>query len=166
MRINPKLRDQNHILTLSLFVWFWIFHFFLDLSTLLHIAKLFWPILGCIFFFWFSCLWCGMYYNWQECLNGEFVRVGPNPKFSPVAGYHWYILFNFIHVQEICVIAMEIIIIVCPILRGLGWFAYVHISCSTWLGSMFLISIIALCRFDGDGYVASCFLIQILICFM
>ncbi|XP_050944194.1 carotenoid 9,10(9',10')-cleavage dioxygenase 1 isoform X2 [Cucumis melo] len=25
-----------------------------------------------------------------ECLNGEFVRVGPNPKFSPVAGYHWY----------------------------------------------------------------------------
>uniref|UniRef100_A0A161ZU45 carotenoid 9,10-dioxygenase n=1 Tax=Daucus carota subsp. sativus TaxID=79200 RepID=A0A161ZU45_DAUCS len=27
-----------------------------------------------------------------ECLNGEFVRVGPNPKFSPVAGYHWYVL--------------------------------------------------------------------------
>ncbi|KAF9592767.1 hypothetical protein IFM89_017337 [Coptis chinensis] len=25
-----------------------------------------------------------------ECLNGEFVRVGPNPKFTPVAGYHWY----------------------------------------------------------------------------
>ncbi|CAI0404655.1 unnamed protein product [Linum tenue] len=25
-----------------------------------------------------------------ECLNGEFVRVGPNPKFSPVAGYHWF----------------------------------------------------------------------------
>ncbi|KAB2594730.1 carotenoid 9-10-cleavage dioxygenase-like [Pyrus ussuriensis x Pyrus communis] len=23
-----------------------------------------------------------------ECLNGEFVRVGPNPKFAPVAGYH------------------------------------------------------------------------------
>ncbi|EEF44631.1 9-cis-epoxycarotenoid dioxygenase, putative [Ricinus communis] len=23
-----------------------------------------------------------------ECMNGEFVRVGPNPKFSPVAGYH------------------------------------------------------------------------------
>ncbi|XP_020965523.1 carotenoid 9,10(9',10')-cleavage dioxygenase 1 isoform X3 [Arachis ipaensis] len=23
-----------------------------------------------------------------DCLNGEFVRVGPNPKFSPVAGYH------------------------------------------------------------------------------
>ncbi|KAJ0439442.1 putative carotenoid oxygenase [Helianthus annuus] len=23
-----------------------------------------------------------------ECLNGEFVRVGPNPKFPPVAGYH------------------------------------------------------------------------------
>lgn len=25
-----------------------------------------------------------------ECLNGEFVRVGPNPQFSPVAGYHWF----------------------------------------------------------------------------
>ncbi|XP_015881787.3 carotenoid 9,10(9',10')-cleavage dioxygenase 1 isoform X1 [Ziziphus jujuba] len=25
-----------------------------------------------------------------DCLNGEFVRVGPNPKFSPVAGYHWF----------------------------------------------------------------------------
>ncbi|GMN53617.1 hypothetical protein TIFTF001_022762 [Ficus carica] len=25
-----------------------------------------------------------------KCLNGEFVRVGPNPKFSPVAGYHWF----------------------------------------------------------------------------
>ncbi|KAK0573996.1 hypothetical protein LWI29_016731 [Acer saccharum] len=23
-----------------------------------------------------------------ECLNGEFVRVGPNPKFGPVAGFH------------------------------------------------------------------------------
>ncbi|KAF3957655.1 hypothetical protein CMV_017356 [Castanea mollissima] len=23
-----------------------------------------------------------------ECLNGEFVRVGPNPKFTPVAGYN------------------------------------------------------------------------------
>lgn len=29
---------------------------------------------------------------WQECLNGEFVRVGPNPKFKPVASYHWYVL--------------------------------------------------------------------------
>lgn len=28
----------------------------------------------------------------QECLDGEFVRVGPNPKFAPVAGYHWYIV--------------------------------------------------------------------------
>lgn len=28
----------------------------------------------------------------QECLNGEFVRVGPNPKFAPVAGYHWYVI--------------------------------------------------------------------------
>ncbi|GMN53613.1 hypothetical protein TIFTF001_022745 [Ficus carica] len=26
----------------------------------------------------------------MECLNGEFVRVGPNPKFEPVAGYHWF----------------------------------------------------------------------------
>ncbi|KAL0006833.1 hypothetical protein SO802_008335, partial [Lithocarpus litseifolius] len=25
-----------------------------------------------------------------ECLNGEFVRVGPNPKFTPVAGYNWF----------------------------------------------------------------------------
>ncbi|VAI26209.1 unnamed protein product [Triticum turgidum subsp. durum] len=25
-----------------------------------------------------------------KCLNGEFVRVGPNPKFAPVAGYHWF----------------------------------------------------------------------------
>ncbi|GJU60147.1 tetratricopeptide-like helical domain, DYW domain protein [Tanacetum coccineum] len=24
----------------------------------------------------------------QECLNEEFVRVGPKPKFAPVAGYH------------------------------------------------------------------------------
>ncbi|KAF3972866.1 hypothetical protein CMV_003655 [Castanea mollissima] len=26
----------------------------------------------------------------KDCLNREFVRVGPNPKFSPVAGYHWF----------------------------------------------------------------------------
>ncbi|KAJ6755118.1 CAROTENOID CLEAVAGE DIOXYGENASE 1-3 [Salix purpurea] len=25
-----------------------------------------------------------------ECMNGEFVRVGPNPKFAPVAGYNWF----------------------------------------------------------------------------
>lgn len=25
-----------------------------------------------------------------SCLNGEFVRIGPNPKFKPVAGYHWF----------------------------------------------------------------------------
>uniref|UniRef100_A0A7N0VEV7 Uncharacterized protein n=1 Tax=Kalanchoe fedtschenkoi TaxID=63787 RepID=A0A7N0VEV7_KALFE len=24
------------------------------------------------------------------CMDGEFVRVGPNPKFAPVAGYHWF----------------------------------------------------------------------------
>ncbi|PKI33428.1 hypothetical protein CRG98_046191, partial [Punica granatum] len=23
-----------------------------------------------------------------DCLNGEFVRVGPNAKFAPIAGYH------------------------------------------------------------------------------
>ena len=34
-------------------------------------------------------------YVLQECLNGEFVRVGPNPKFTPVAGYHWYVSFVF-----------------------------------------------------------------------
>ncbi|XP_022148582.1 carotenoid 9,10(9',10')-cleavage dioxygenase 1 [Momordica charantia] len=32
-----------------------------------------------------------------ECLNGEFVRVGPNPKFSPVAGYHWFDGDGMIH---------------------------------------------------------------------
>ncbi|GMN53615.1 hypothetical protein TIFTF001_022759 [Ficus carica] len=25
-----------------------------------------------------------------ECLNGEFVWVGPNPRFDPVAGHHWF----------------------------------------------------------------------------
>ena len=29
----------------------------------------------------------------QDCLNGEFVRVGPNPKFEPVAGHHLYVSF-------------------------------------------------------------------------
>ncbi|CAI9103068.1 OLC1v1001501C3 [Oldenlandia corymbosa var. corymbosa] len=33
----------------------------------------------------------------QDCLNGEFVRVGPNPKFSPVAGYHWFDGDGMIH---------------------------------------------------------------------
>jgi len=23
------------------------------------------------------------------CLNGQFLRNGPNPKFQPVGGYHW-----------------------------------------------------------------------------
>nr|QPZ56427.1 carotenoid 9,10(9',10')-cleavage dioxygenase 1 [Curcuma alismatifolia] len=31
------------------------------------------------------------------CLNGEFVRVGPNPKFVPVAGYHWFDGDGMIH---------------------------------------------------------------------
>ncbi|GMH18223.1 hypothetical protein Nepgr_020064 [Nepenthes gracilis] len=25
-----------------------------------------------------------------ECLNGEFVMIASNPKFAPVAGYHWF----------------------------------------------------------------------------
>ncbi|KAB1224822.1 Carotenoid 9,10(9',10')-cleavage dioxygenase 1 [Morella rubra] len=25
-----------------------------------------------------------------DCLNGEFVMVGSNPKFTPVPGYHWF----------------------------------------------------------------------------
>jgi hypothetical protein len=25
----------------------------------------------------------------QSCLNGEFLRIGPNPRFEPIAGYHW-----------------------------------------------------------------------------
>ncbi|XP_052193271.1 carotenoid 9,10(9',10')-cleavage dioxygenase 1-like isoform X2 [Diospyros lotus] len=32
-----------------------------------------------------------------NCLNGEFVRVGPNPKFAPVAGYHWFDGDGMIH---------------------------------------------------------------------
>lgn len=32
-----------------------------------------------------------------ECLNGEFFRVGPNPKFLPVAGYHWFDGDGMIH---------------------------------------------------------------------
>ncbi|CAN1342484.1 Carotenoid 9,10(9',10')-cleavage dioxygenase 1 [Linum perenne] len=32
-----------------------------------------------------------------ECLNGEFVRVGPNLKFPPVAGYHWFDGDGMIH---------------------------------------------------------------------
>lgn len=32
-----------------------------------------------------------------SCLNGEFVRVGPNPKYKPVAGYHWFDGDGMIH---------------------------------------------------------------------
>ncbi|XP_020574563.1 carotenoid 9,10(9',10')-cleavage dioxygenase-like [Phalaenopsis equestris] len=32
-----------------------------------------------------------------ECLNGEFVRVGPNPKFPPISGYHWFDGDGMIH---------------------------------------------------------------------
>uniref|UniRef100_A0A1D1ZCR7 carotenoid 9,10-dioxygenase n=1 Tax=Anthurium amnicola TaxID=1678845 RepID=A0A1D1ZCR7_9ARAE len=35
------------------------------------------------------------------CLNGEFVRVGPNPKFAPVAGYHWFDGDGMIHGMRI-----------------------------------------------------------------
>ncbi|KAK1259277.1 Carotenoid 9,10(9',10')-cleavage dioxygenase [Acorus gramineus] len=36
-----------------------------------------------------------------ECLNGEFVRVGPNPKFVPVAGYHWFDGDGMVHGMRI-----------------------------------------------------------------
>lgn len=36
-----------------------------------------------------------------DCLNGEFVRVGPNPKFPPVAGYHWFDGDGMIHALRI-----------------------------------------------------------------
>ncbi|KAL3682185.1 hypothetical protein R1sor_000207 [Riccia sorocarpa] len=32
-----------------------------------------------------------------ECLNGEFVRVGPNPKYKPVGNYHWFDGDGMIH---------------------------------------------------------------------
>ncbi|KAJ6948446.1 hypothetical protein NC651_002703 [Populus alba x Populus x berolinensis] len=35
------------------------------------------------------------------CMNGEFVRVGPNPKFAPVAGYHWFDGDGMIHGMRI-----------------------------------------------------------------
>ncbi|CAI0405018.1 unnamed protein product [Linum tenue] len=35
--------------------------------------------------------------NLPDCLNGEFVRVGPNPKFPPIAGYHWFDGDGMIH---------------------------------------------------------------------
>nr|AMJ39497.1 carotene cleavage dioxygenase 1 copy 3 [Bixa orellana] len=36
-----------------------------------------------------------------ECLNGEFVRIGPNPKFHPVAGYHWFDGDGMVHGLQI-----------------------------------------------------------------
>ena len=33
-------------------------------------------------------------------MNGEFVRVGPNPKFSHVAGYHWYETYMALAIKE------------------------------------------------------------------
>ncbi|XP_017240696.1 carotenoid 9,10(9',10')-cleavage dioxygenase 1-like isoform X2 [Daucus carota subsp. sativus] len=32
-----------------------------------------------------------------DCLNGAFLRVGPNPKYPPVAGYHWFDGDGMIH---------------------------------------------------------------------
>ncbi|KAI5073066.1 hypothetical protein GOP47_0011079 [Adiantum capillus-veneris] len=39
--------------------------------------------------------------NLPSCLNGEFVRIGPNPKFKPVAGYHWFDGDGMIHALRI-----------------------------------------------------------------
>lgn len=36
-----------------------------------------------------------------EGLNGEFLMVGPNPKFMPVAGYHWYDGDGMVHALRI-----------------------------------------------------------------
>nr|AXQ60417.1 carotenoid cleavage dioxygenase 1 [Osmanthus fragrans] len=36
-----------------------------------------------------------------ECLNGEFVRVGANPKFAPIAGCHWFDGDGMIHGMRI-----------------------------------------------------------------
>ncbi|KAM3271230.1 hypothetical protein ACQJBY_041791 [Aegilops geniculata] len=36
-----------------------------------------------------------------ECLNGEFLMVGANPKFAPVAGYHWFDGDGMIHALHI-----------------------------------------------------------------
>ncbi|XP_031396017.1 carotenoid 9,10(9',10')-cleavage dioxygenase-like isoform X2 [Punica granatum] len=36
-----------------------------------------------------------------ECLNGQFMRVGPNPKFAPVAGYNWFDGDGMIHALRI-----------------------------------------------------------------
>ncbi|GJS08758.1 reverse transcriptase domain-containing protein, partial [Tanacetum coccineum] len=35
--------------------------------------------------------------GFQDCLTGEFVRVGSNPKFAPVVGYHWFDGDGMIH---------------------------------------------------------------------
>ncbi|KAG0604369.1 hypothetical protein M758_10G166800 [Ceratodon purpureus] len=36
-----------------------------------------------------------------DCMNGEFVRVGPNPRFKPVSGYHWFDGDGMIHAVNI-----------------------------------------------------------------
>lgn len=47
-----------------------------------------------IYFSWMKVSDC-LFVYYQECLNGEFLRVGPNPKFDPVTGYLWHVLlFN------------------------------------------------------------------------
>lgn len=73
----------------------------------------------------------------QECLNGEFVRVGPNPKFDPVAGYHWHVLFSS---------SSSILLI--------QYHHHIHFTYNnTYIWN--------LCRFDGDGCV-DCFLLRLL----
>ncbi|KAI3939696.1 hypothetical protein MKX01_029858 [Papaver californicum] len=37
-----------------------------------------------------------------EGLNGEFLMVGPNPKFMPVAGYHWQVRHNLNNWSNFC----------------------------------------------------------------
>lgn len=77
--------------------------------------------------------------TFQDCLNGEFVRVGPNPKFAPVAGYHWYDLLLF----------------------ELYYFISLHLlerSHLCWLSPLLI------CRFDGDGWVNLCSLLLYKLC--
>ncbi|CAG7866389.1 unnamed protein product [Brassica rapa] len=45
-----------------------------------------------------------------ECLNGIFLRVGPNPKFDPLAGYHWHVLF--FHMGRLCLIPSPLMFLI------------------------------------------------------
>jgi hypothetical protein len=83
----------------------------------------------------------------QECLNGEFVRVGPNPKFVPVAGYHWYgLLLRENHSSIFIALEAFSVPFICT-----------FFFCNA---NPFLIGILLpflYCRFDGDGYVMQSF---------